>query len=151
MELGGHHLHAVSVSTNAHTDAQVYLHKCLVCSRMAINPLTEKLQMISSRLSGLSPFLGDDDSETLNNILQCQWNFEEDEFIGISDEAKDFISKLLLVNKRYLILSFPASHASAPLSIGILFLYLNELCCHHYLVGLCFFCFQLADRCCPSP
>lgn len=51
------------------------------------------------RLSGLSPFLGDDDSETLNNILQCQWNFEEAEFIGISDEAKDFISKLLLFNK----------------------------------------------------
>ncbi|XP_041954430.1 myosin light chain kinase 2, skeletal/cardiac muscle isoform X4 [Alosa sapidissima] len=52
-------------------------------------------------LSGLSPFLGDDDGETLNNILQCQWNFEEAEFIGISDEAKDFISKLLLVNKSW--------------------------------------------------
>lgn len=50
-------------------------------------------------LSGLSPFLGDDDNETLNNILSCQWNFEEDEFLGISEEAKDFISKLLLINK----------------------------------------------------
>ena len=54
-----------------------------------------------SSLSGLSPFLGDDDSQTLNNILQCQWNFEEDEFNSISEEAKDFISKLLLINKRY--------------------------------------------------
>ncbi|KAL2097258.1 hypothetical protein ACEWY4_006465 [Coilia grayii] len=52
-------------------------------------------------LSGLSPFLGDDDSQTLNNILQCQWSFEEDEFIGISEEAKDFISKLLLINKSW--------------------------------------------------
>ncbi|KAI4878129.1 hypothetical protein NFI96_011070, partial [Prochilodus magdalenae] len=52
-------------------------------------------------LSGLSPFLGDDDNETLNNILSCQWNFEEDEFLGISSEAKDFISKLLVFNKSW--------------------------------------------------
>ncbi|KAK3568142.1 hypothetical protein QTP86_031382, partial [Hemibagrus guttatus] len=52
-------------------------------------------------LSGLSPFLGDDDNETLNNILACHWNFEESEFLGISDEAKDFISKLLVYNKSW--------------------------------------------------
>ncbi|XP_051553468.1 myosin light chain kinase 2, skeletal/cardiac muscle isoform X2 [Myxocyprinus asiaticus] len=52
-------------------------------------------------LSGLSPFLGDDDNQTLNNILACQWNFEEDEFIDISKEAKDFISKLLIVDKSW--------------------------------------------------
>ncbi|KAG9348101.1 hypothetical protein JZ751_004130 [Albula glossodonta] len=33
-------------------------------------------------LTGLSPFLGEDDNETLNNILACQWNFEEQEFKG---------------------------------------------------------------------
>ncbi|XP_059358544.1 myosin light chain kinase 2, skeletal/cardiac muscle isoform X1 [Carassius carassius] len=52
-------------------------------------------------LSGLSPFLGDEDSETLNNILACQWNFEEDEFSEVSEEAKDFISKLLVVDKSW--------------------------------------------------
>ncbi|XP_053485704.1 myosin light chain kinase 2, skeletal/cardiac muscle isoform X1 [Ictalurus furcatus] len=52
-------------------------------------------------LSGLSPFLGDDDNETLNNILACQWNFEESEFKGISDEAKDFISRLLVYNRSW--------------------------------------------------
>ncbi|XP_016319958.1 myosin light chain kinase 2, skeletal/cardiac muscle isoform X1 [Sinocyclocheilus anshuiensis] len=52
-------------------------------------------------LSGLSPFLGDDDSETLNNIFACQWNFEEDEFSEVSEEAKDFISKLLVVDKSW--------------------------------------------------
>ncbi|XP_060731134.1 myosin light chain kinase 2, skeletal/cardiac muscle isoform X1 [Tachysurus vachellii] len=52
-------------------------------------------------LSGLSPFLGDDDNETLNNILACHWNFEESEFLGISDEAKEFISKLLVYNKSW--------------------------------------------------
>ncbi|XP_075561143.1 myosin light chain kinase family member 4 [Pelecanus crispus] len=50
-------------------------------------------------LSGLSPFLGDDDNETLNNILSCSWEFEDEEFHGVSDEAKDFISKLLIKEK----------------------------------------------------
>ncbi|XP_037644305.1 myosin light chain kinase 3 isoform X2 [Sebastes umbrosus] len=52
-------------------------------------------------LSGLCPFLGDDDNETLNNILACKWNFEEREFIDTSEEAKDFISRLLIVNKSW--------------------------------------------------
>ncbi|XP_029905613.1 myosin light chain kinase 2, skeletal/cardiac muscle [Myripristis murdjan] len=52
-------------------------------------------------LSGLSPFLGDDDNETLNNILACQWNFEEEEFLDISEEAKDFITRLLVKSKSW--------------------------------------------------
>ncbi|KAM6209596.1 LOW QUALITY PROTEIN: myosin light chain kinase family member 4 [Sarcoramphus papa] len=50
-------------------------------------------------LSGLSPFLGDDDNETLNNILSCSWDFEDEEFQDVSDQAKDFISKLLIKEK----------------------------------------------------
>ncbi|XP_060900789.1 myosin light chain kinase 2, skeletal/cardiac muscle isoform X1 [Labrus mixtus] len=52
-------------------------------------------------LSGLCPFLGDDDNETLNNILACKWNFDEQEFVDTSEQAKDFISKLLVVNKSW--------------------------------------------------
>ncbi|KAM8874538.1 myosin light chain kinase 3 isoform 4-T4 [Spinachia spinachia] len=52
-------------------------------------------------LSGLSPFLGDDDNETLNNILACQWNFEEVEFTDISNEAKEFITLLLVKSKSW--------------------------------------------------
>ncbi|CAL8280215.1 unnamed protein product [Lota lota] len=52
-------------------------------------------------LSGLCPFLGDDDNQTLNNILAAQWNFEEEEFITVSAEAKDFITRLLVVNKSW--------------------------------------------------
>ncbi|XP_051954928.1 myosin light chain kinase family member 4 isoform X1 [Xyrauchen texanus] len=52
-------------------------------------------------LSGLSPFLGEDDNETLNNILACQWSFEEAEFADISEEAKDFISCLLVKSKSW--------------------------------------------------
>ncbi|XP_028593692.2 myosin light chain kinase family member 4 isoform X1 [Podarcis muralis] len=50
-------------------------------------------------LSGLSPFLGDDDNETLNNILACRWNFDDQEFEKVSEEAKDFITKLLIKEK----------------------------------------------------
>uniref|UniRef100_A0A803SZJ5 Myosin light chain kinase family member 4 n=1 Tax=Anolis carolinensis TaxID=28377 RepID=A0A803SZJ5_ANOCA len=50
-------------------------------------------------LSGLSPFLGEDDNETLNNILACRWNFEDEEFANVSEEAKDFITKLLIKAK----------------------------------------------------
>lgn len=57
--------------------------------------------LLWSRLSGLSPFLGEDDNETLNNILACQWNFEEEEFKDISDEAKDFITRLLVKSKSW--------------------------------------------------
>ncbi|XP_054888914.1 myosin light chain kinase 2, skeletal/cardiac muscle isoform X1 [Poeciliopsis prolifica] len=52
-------------------------------------------------LSGLCPFLGDDDNQTLNNILACQWNFEEQEFADTSVEAKDFITRLLVINKTW--------------------------------------------------
>ncbi|XP_054841160.1 myosin light chain kinase family member 4 isoform X3 [Eublepharis macularius] len=50
-------------------------------------------------LSGLSPFLGDDDNETLNNILACRFDFEDEEFQNVSEEAKDFITKLLIKEK----------------------------------------------------
>ncbi|XP_045430197.1 myosin light chain kinase 2, skeletal/cardiac muscle isoform X3 [Pipistrellus kuhlii] len=47
-------------------------------------------------LSGLSPFLGDDDTETLNNVLAANWYFDEETFEAVSDEAKDFVSHLIV-------------------------------------------------------
>uniref|UniRef100_A0A672N4T5 Probable WRKY transcription factor 19 n=1 Tax=Sinocyclocheilus grahami TaxID=75366 RepID=A0A672N4T5_SINGR len=47
-------------------------------------------------LSGLSPFLGDDDSQTLNNVLMGNWYFDEDAFEHVSAEARDFVSNLLI-------------------------------------------------------
>nr|XP_014337776.1 PREDICTED: myosin light chain kinase family member 4 [Bos mutus] len=52
-------------------------------------------------LSGLSPFLGDDDAETLNNILACRWDLEDQEFQDVSEEAREFISKLLIKEKSW--------------------------------------------------
>ncbi|XP_042199268.1 myosin light chain kinase, smooth muscle isoform X2 [Callorhinchus milii] len=46
-------------------------------------------------LSGLSPFLGDTDDETLANVTAARWEFDEEAFEEISEDAKDFISSLL--------------------------------------------------------
>ncbi|KAL8179763.1 UNVERIFIED_CONTAM: Myosin light chain kinase 2, skeletal/cardiac muscle [Gekko kuhli] len=50
-------------------------------------------------LSGLSPFLGDNDTETLNNVLASNWYFDEEAFEGISEEARDFVSHLIIKEK----------------------------------------------------
>ncbi|NXP26885.1 MYLK2 kinase, partial [Scytalopus superciliaris] len=50
-------------------------------------------------LSGLSPFLGDDDTETLNNVLAANWYFDEETFESVSAEAKDFVSNLIIKDK----------------------------------------------------
>ncbi|XP_014383898.1 PREDICTED: myosin light chain kinase 3, partial [Myotis brandtii] len=51
------------------------------------------------RLSGLSPFLGETDAETMNFIVNCCWDFEADTFEGLSEDAKDFVSQLLVKEK----------------------------------------------------
>lgn len=51
-------------------------------------------------LSGLSPFLGDENGETFNNIISGSFTFEEPEFDQISDAAKDFIRSLLVVDQK---------------------------------------------------
>ncbi|XP_044541031.1 myosin light chain kinase 2, skeletal/cardiac muscle-like [Gracilinanus agilis] len=81
----------------------------LFYSASALLPLLFSLLTLSSflnfplpippgRLSGLSPFLGDDDTETLNNVLAANWYFDEETFETISEEAKDFVSKLIIKN-----------------------------------------------------
>ena len=47
-------------------------------------------------LSGLSPFLGNSDLETFSKISGMAYDFDDEEFDGISKEAKDFISKLFV-------------------------------------------------------
>ncbi|XP_067891431.1 myosin light chain kinase, smooth muscle-like isoform X2 [Heterodontus francisci] len=46
-------------------------------------------------VSGLSPFMGDNDNETLANVTSATWDFDDDAFDEISDDAKDFINNLL--------------------------------------------------------
>lgn len=47
-------------------------------------------------VSGLSPFAGENDEETLKNVKKCDWNMDDPVFNQISDNGKDFIRKLLV-------------------------------------------------------
>ncbi|XP_071783482.1 death-associated protein kinase 2 isoform X2 [Centroberyx gerrardi] len=49
-------------------------------------------------LSGLSPFQGEADEETLRNVIAMNYEFEERYFSTTSAMAKDFIQKLLVKN-----------------------------------------------------
>uniref|UniRef100_A0A1A8B187 non-specific serine/threonine protein kinase n=3 Tax=Nothobranchius TaxID=28779 RepID=A0A1A8B187_NOTFU len=51
-------------------------------------------------LSGLSPFQGDTDEETLKNILALSYEFNRQYFDSTSAMAKDFVTKLLVKNPR---------------------------------------------------
>ncbi|XP_059479974.1 myosin light chain kinase, smooth muscle isoform X2 [Neocloeon triangulifer] len=47
-------------------------------------------------LSGLSPFMGETDIETMANVTIANYDFDDEAFNEISSEAKDFIQKLLV-------------------------------------------------------
>ncbi len=50
-------------------------------------------------LSGLSPFMGDSDLETMANVTRAEFDFDDESFDVISDDAKDFISHLLVKDR----------------------------------------------------
>ena len=50
-------------------------------------------------LSGLSPFMGDTDLETMANVTIAEYDYEDEAFNEISDQAKDFVDKLLIKKK----------------------------------------------------
>lgn len=52
------------------------------------------------RLSGASPFLGDNKQETFANITNIDYSFDDEYFGHTSDLAKDFISKLFVKDAR---------------------------------------------------
>ncbi|MFH4975250.1 hypothetical protein AB6A40_001959 [Gnathostoma spinigerum] len=51
-------------------------------------------------LSGISPFLGDTLGETYCAVEKGDWEFDEEAFEGISEEAKDFISNLIVYDQK---------------------------------------------------
>jgi len=50
-------------------------------------------------VSGLSPFMGDTDLETMANVTIAEYDYEDDAFNNVSNEAKDFIDSLLVKNQ----------------------------------------------------
>lgn len=51
-------------------------------------------------LSGLSPFMGETDIETMANVTIAKYDFDDEAFAEVSEEAIDFISKLLVKDIR---------------------------------------------------
>ena len=43
--------------------------------------------------------MGDNDAETLNNVTLAEWDFEDEAFDEISEDAKAFIDELLIQEK----------------------------------------------------
>lgn len=50
-------------------------------------------------LSGLSPFMGNSELETMANVTRAEYDFDDESFEKISDDAKDFIAVLLVKEK----------------------------------------------------
>ena len=62
--------------------------------------------LLSCSISGLSPFLGDSEAETLANVTGADWDFEDETFDDVTDDAKDFITHLLQKNMKYCFYNF---------------------------------------------
>lgn len=71
-------------------------HLCSVSNEKGFGP---ELTFVLCRLSGLSPFMGDSDLETMANVTTAEFDFNDESFEPISSQAKDFISKLLVKDK----------------------------------------------------
>jgi myosin-light-chain kinase len=52
-------------------------------------------------LSGLSPFVGDNNEETLKNVSAADWDFDDQSWDDVSDIGKDFICRLMVKDKRF--------------------------------------------------
>uniref|UniRef100_A0A3P9H5U4 non-specific serine/threonine protein kinase n=1 Tax=Oryzias latipes TaxID=8090 RepID=A0A3P9H5U4_ORYLA len=69
-----------------------YVGECVI--KLSIGVITYIL------LSGMSPFQGDTDEETLRNVVAVHYEFEDLYFKTTSSMAKDFIQKLLVKDSR---------------------------------------------------
>lgn len=57
-------------------------------------------ECFSCRLSGLSPFMGHNYVETMTNVTHNEYDFDDEAFDEVSEEVKNFIEKLLVLDKR---------------------------------------------------
>lgn len=75
------------------------LHLCGWVERWTYCSLTLAVYSIL-RLSGLSPFQGETNEETLRNVMAMNYEFDARYFSMTSSMAKDFIQKLLVKNPK---------------------------------------------------
>ena len=53
------------------------------------------LLLLNLRLSGLSPFMGENDGETLQNVTNVEWDFDDEIFNELSENSKNFMEELI--------------------------------------------------------
>lgn len=80
---------------------KAYVEDTLFSLNFYLKIILKYLVILYCRLSGLSPFAGADEQETLDNVKKCDWTFDPETFKGISDIGKDFIKKLLVKVPQY--------------------------------------------------
>ncbi|XP_038047068.1 myosin light chain kinase, smooth muscle-like isoform X2 [Patiria miniata] len=51
-------------------------------------------------LSGISPFMGEDDKQTLIKVKRGYWDFEDEVWDDISDEAKEFLKAVMVLDPK---------------------------------------------------
>ena len=52
-------------------------------------------------MSGLSPFMGENEQETLSNVSMGEVDFDDEVFDEVSEDAKDFIEFLLQPKEKF--------------------------------------------------
>ena len=67
-----------------------------VADFMSPPPLPPSPLPLFLRLTGYSPFQGETHQETFLNVSTCDYDFEDEVFDDVSQDAKDFIEKLLI-------------------------------------------------------
>uniref|UniRef100_A0A915JDT1 Protein kinase domain-containing protein n=1 Tax=Romanomermis culicivorax TaxID=13658 RepID=A0A915JDT1_ROMCU len=60
---------------------------------------TKKRRRARVRLTGVSPFHGDNDTETLQNVVNVKYSLDDVKFNKVSPDAKNFIAKLLVFDQ----------------------------------------------------
>ena len=58
------------------------------------------LCILFSRLSGYSPFAGEDQRQTFSMVNNADYDFDDDVWDHVSQDGKDFIQKLLIKDKK---------------------------------------------------
>ncbi|ROT83358.1 putative serine/threonine-protein kinase [Penaeus vannamei] len=101
---------STSLSTNSRRLSGLLLSTSLSTNSRRLSGLllSTSLSTNSRRLSGLSPFMGHNYVETMTNVTHNKYDFSDEAFNCVSDDAKDFIEKLLVWN----------SHPNSPYLIG---------------------------------
>ena len=79
------------------TDTNMHHILSLITSHLhTLPPLTLTHSPSSHRITGYSPFQGETHQQTFLNVSTVDYDFDDELFDNVSQEAKEFIEKLLI-------------------------------------------------------